>query len=62
MVAAGGDGFGQKLQPFGLGGNSLQKTVSLLAEMEKRVDIVDISVLIFSYSCANFLAVHVQTS
>ena len=27
------------------------------AEMEKRVDIVDISVLIFSYSCANFLAV-----
>ena len=31
-------------------------------EMEKRVDIVDISVLIFSYSCANFLAVYAQTN
>ena len=32
------------------------------AEMQKRVDTADISVLIFSYSCANFLAVYVQTN
>ena len=30
-------------------------------EMQKRVDTADISVLIFSYSCADFLAVHAQT-
>ena len=31
-------------------------------EMEKRADGADASVLFFSLGCANFLAVHVQTS
>ena len=30
--------------------------------MQKRVDTADISVLIFSYSCANFLGVYAQTN
>ena len=43
---------------------AVSKRVSLKAlrpEMQKRVDTADISVLIFSYSCANFLGVHAQT-
>ena len=34
----------------------------LKAEMEKRADSADISVLFFFLSCANFLAVYAQTS
>ena len=32
----------------------------IITEMEKRADSADISVLFFSYSCANFLAVYAQ--
>ena len=45
--------------------DSLTESFLLLpykAEMQKRVDTADISVLIFSYSCANFLAVYAQTN
>ena len=50
----------KSLQPGDIWIESLQH--GDISEMEKRADGADASVLFFSLGCANFLAVHVQTS
>ena len=42
--------------------NTLGSNLRSFPQMEKRADGADASVLFFSLGCANFLAVHVQTS